>query len=231
MWRPPHFSTLWQNIKQSKAQATGRNATLADKQVNTIIDMLAYKLIKEKAGTIGDTRCHVETLVDNLGETKAKVEPRIVVTHQALRRPIAWYRHCETTNATRYLTRVKTLPDTLVEMLAYRLSDDEAQTLSCPLKDVYALAPVYVLAYMLGGVESDTFCYINGNIGATRMVKTLVDAQAEVIVKTLGDTLIDALYDTVAELYHLVTYLALCRIRDLLTHWTMLGRDTGRHAG
>ena len=43
------------------------------------------------------------------------------------------------------------------------------------------------------------------------MVEILADAPAEVIVKTLGETLIDALYDTVAEMYHLVTHLALCR--------------------
>ena len=44
------------------------------------------------------------------------------------------------------------------------------------------------------------------------MVEILVEAPAEIIVKTLGDTLIDALYDTVAEMYHLVTHLALCVI-------------------
>ena len=64
---------------------------------------------------------------------------------------------------------------------------------------------------MLAGVESDTFCYIFGNIRAAAMVEILVEAPAEIIVKTLGETLIDALYDTVAEMYHLVTHLALCR--------------------
>ena len=61
------------------------------------------------------------------------------------------------------------------------------------------------------------------------MVETLADSPAEVIAKTLGDTLIDALYDTVAEVYHLMTHLALCRTKDLVTHW-MLGQGTGRHA-
>ena len=50
------------------------------------------------------------------------------------------------------------------------------------------------------------------------MVETLADSPAEVIAKILGDTLIDALYDTVAEVYHLMTHLALCRTRDLVTH-------------
>ena len=48
--------------------------------------------------------------------------------------------HCEITNATRYVTRAKKRPDTLVEMLAYRLADDEAHTLSRPLRDIEAAA-------------------------------------------------------------------------------------------
>ena len=50
------------------------------------------------------------------------------------------------------------------------------------------------------------------------MVETLSDAPAEVIAKTLGDTLINAVYDTMAEVYNLVTNLALCRTRDLVLH-------------
>ena len=63
------------------------------------------------------------------------------------------------------------------------------------------------------------------------MVVTLADGPAEVIAKTLDDTLIDAVYDTVAEVYNLVTQLALCRTRDLVSHWTMWGPGTGQHAG
>ena len=63
------------------------------------------------------------------------------------------------------------------------------------------------------------------------MVETLADGLAEITTKTLGDTLNDALYDAVAEVYHSVTNLALCRTKDLVTHWTMWGRGTGRHAG
>ena len=80
-------------------------------------------------------------------------------------------------------------------------------------------------------MESDTFCYIFGNIGAAAMVEPLANVPAEVLPKILGDTLIDALYDTVVEVYNLVTHLALCRTRDLVTHWKMWGRGTGRHAG
>ena len=76
-------------------------------------------------------------------------------------------------------------------------------------------------------MEYDTFCYIFGNIGAAAIVETLADAPAEVIAKTLGDSSIDALYDTVAEVYHL----ALCRSRDLVSHWTICGQGTGRHTG
>ena len=63
------------------------------------------------------------------------------------------------------------------------------------------------------------------------MVKTLADGLAKVIARTHSDTLNDALYLTVAEVYCLVTYLPLCRTRDLVTHLTMWGRGTGRHAG
>ena len=50
------------------------------------------------------------------------------------------------------------------------------------------------------------------------MVETLSDAPAKVRAKTLGNTLIDAVYDTMAEVYNLVTNLALCRTRDLVLH-------------
>ena len=50
------------------------------------------------------------------------------------------------------------------------------------------------------------------------MVETLSDAPAEVIAKTLGNTLINAVYDTMAEVYNLVKNLALCRTRDLVLH-------------
>ena len=80
-------------------------------------------------------------------------------------------------------------------------------------------------------MESDTFCYIFGNIGAAAIVKTLADAPAEVIAKTLGDTLIDAVYDTMAEVCNLVTDFALCRSRDLVSHCKIGGRGTVGHAG
>ena len=70
-----------------------------------------------------------------------------------------------------------------------------------------------------------------GNIGVAAMVETLSDAPEEVIAETLGDTLINAVYDTMAEVYNLVTNLALYRTRDLKSHWTMWGRGTGRHPG
>ena len=35
--------------------------TLINLQVETVIDKLGYKLIKEKAETVGDTRGHLET--------------------------------------------------------------------------------------------------------------------------------------------------------------------------
>ena len=34
---------------------------LIDVKFKTLIDKLAYKLIKENAETVGDTRCHLET--------------------------------------------------------------------------------------------------------------------------------------------------------------------------
>lgn len=80
-------------------------------------------------------------------------------------------------------------------------------------------------------MESDTFCYIFGNIGGAAIVETLADAPAEVIAKTLGDTLIDAVYDTMAEVCNLVTNFALCRTRDLVSHCKIGGRGTVGHAG
>ena len=81
------------------------------------------------------------------------------------------------------MTHSKTVADTMVEMLPYRLTDDKAQTLSGPLSDLLAQALVYAQADTPAGVESDTFCYIFDNIGAAAMVETLADAPAEVIAK------------------------------------------------
>ena len=63
------------------------------------------------------------------------------------------------------------------------------------------------------------------------MVKTLADRLAEVIARTHSKKKNDALYITVAGWYCLVTYLPLCRTRDLVTHFTMWLRGTGQHAG
>ena len=82
---------------------------------------------------------------------------------------------------TRYLIQGKTIANTLVEMPAYRLADDEARTVSGPLSDLYAQALVNAQADTLAGVEYDTFCYIFGNIGNAAMVETLADAPVEVI--------------------------------------------------
>ena len=63
------------------------------------------------------------------------------------------------------MTQAKTRAHTPVELLAYRLADDEAQTLSGPATNFKAKALVYALAATLAGVESGIFCYIFGNIG------------------------------------------------------------------
>ena len=99
------------------------------------------------------------------------------------------------------------------------------------MSDLKAEDLVYALTDTLAGVKSDTFCYIFGNIGAAAMVETLANEPAEVIAKTLGDTLINAVYDTMDEVYNLVTNFALCRTRDLVSHCKIGGRGTVGHAG
>ena len=63
------------------------------------------------------------------------------------------------------------------------------------------------------------------------MAETLANAPAEIIAKTLGDTLINAVYDTMAHWYNLVTNFALYRTRDLVSHCKIGGRGTVGHAG
>ena len=61
----------------------GVRVTLIDVKAKRVVDTLAYKLLKENAKIVGDTRCHVETRLWSITGLRRQQEqsPRHVMTH------------------------------------------------------------------------------------------------------------------------------------------------------